>query len=80
MNDGPARAVAEADALERDLGTTFGARLLGIGYGFGGLRGGMDAARRIAIALDEAELTTHSAQPARSAASGEVSFESVSFG
>ncbi len=62
------------------LGTTFGARLLGIGYGFGGLRGGMDAARRIAIALDEAELTTHSAAAASSAASGKVSFESVSFG
>lgn len=38
------------------LGTTFGARLLGIGYGLGGIRGGMLAARRIQVALDEPEL------------------------
>lgn len=40
------------------LGTTFGARLLGVAYGVGGLRDGMQAARRIAIALSEVELTT----------------------
>jgi ATP-binding cassette subfamily B protein IrtA len=62
------------------LGTTFGARLLGIGYGLGGLRGGMDAARRIAIVLDETELTTQE-EPARtSAAPDQVSFDNVSFG
>jgi ATP-binding cassette subfamily B protein IrtA len=62
------------------LGTTFGARLLGIGYGFGGLRGGMDAARRIAITLEETELATRD-EPARdSAAPGEVRFDNVSFG
>ena len=38
------------------LGTTFGSRLLGIGYGLGGLRTGLVAARRIQIALDEPEL------------------------
>ena len=62
------------------LGTTFGARLLGIGYGFGGLRGGMDAARRIAVALDEPELSTHADSAPASAAPAEVSFDQVSFG
>ena len=38
------------------LGTTFGARLLGIGYGLSGLRTGLLAARRIQVALDEREL------------------------
>ena len=38
------------------LGTTFGVRLLGIGYGLGGIRGGMLAARRLQTALDEPEL------------------------
>ncbi|MFV0533478.1 MAG: ABC transporter ATP-binding protein/permease [Cumulibacter sp.] len=40
------------------LGTTFGSRLLGIGYGLGGLRDGLMAARRIQVALDERELDT----------------------
>lgn len=38
------------------LGTTFGARLLGIAYGLGGIRAGMLAARRLQNTLDEAEL------------------------
>lgn len=38
------------------LGTTFGVRLLGIGYGVGGIRAGMLAARRLQNALDEPEL------------------------
>ncbi|MBX3094519.1 MAG: ATP-binding cassette domain-containing protein [Cryobacterium sp.] len=38
------------------LGTTFGARLLGVGYGLSGLRGGLLAARRVQNALDESEL------------------------
>ncbi len=38
------------------LGTTFGARLLGIGYGLSGLRTGLLAARRIQVVLDEPEL------------------------
>ncbi|KAB1645358.1 ATP-binding cassette domain-containing protein [Gulosibacter chungangensis] len=40
------------------LGTTFGARLLGVGYGLSGLRGGLLAARRIQVTLDEGELET----------------------
>ncbi|MFJ3957939.1 ABC transporter ATP-binding protein/permease [Arthrobacter sp. NPDC090010] len=40
------------------LGTTFGARLLGIGYGLSGLRDGLLAARRIQVVLDEPALET----------------------
>ncbi|MER7849646.1 ABC transporter ATP-binding protein/permease [Kitasatospora sp. NPDC096077] len=40
------------------LGTTFGTGLLGIGYGLGGLRDGMLAARGIAVTLDAEELDT----------------------
>ena len=38
------------------LGTTFGARLLNIAYGLGGIRAGLLAARRLQITLDEPEL------------------------
>ncbi|HRQ01196.1 MAG TPA: iron ABC transporter permease, partial [Terrimesophilobacter sp.] len=38
------------------LGTTFGARLLGVGYGLSGLRTGLLAARRMQVTLDQAEL------------------------
>lgn len=38
------------------LGTTFGARLLGIGYGLAGIQGGTLAARRVQSVLDEPEL------------------------
>ncbi|MGB3285807.1 ABC transporter ATP-binding protein/permease [Mycolicibacter algericus] len=65
------------------LGTTFGARLLGIGLGVGGIRGGMLAARRLQIALDEAELAvTEPASPAVEdpQPAGTVRFEAVSFG
>ena len=64
------------------LGTAFGTRLLGIGYGLSGLRGGLIAARRIGIALTERELDTRpspgpdAARPAR----GTVEFDRVSFG
>lgn len=73
------------------LGTTFGARLLGIGYGLSGLQAGLLAARRIQVALDEPELDTRmhgtdgaaggagSADPARSAPGGLVEFDCVSF-
>ncbi|MEV0676059.1 ATP-binding cassette domain-containing protein [Actinosynnema sp. NPDC050436] len=61
------------------LGTTFGARLLGIGYGLGGVRAGVSAARRIAVALGEAELVTGESAP-RDAAPGTVHFDRVSFG
>ncbi|GAA1325419.1 ATP-binding cassette domain-containing protein [Nonlabens tegetincola] len=49
------------------LGTTFGARLLGIGYGLSGLRAGLLAARRIQVALDEPELAMSVADPLRMA-------------
>ncbi|OBH17497.1 ABC transporter ATP-binding protein/permease [Mycolicibacter sinensis] len=63
------------------LGTTFGARLLGIGLGVGGIRGGMLAARRLQIALDEPELVVGEPESAPAqTSSGTVRFESVSFG
>ncbi|MFT3833677.1 MAG: ATP-binding cassette domain-containing protein [Micropruina sp.] len=64
------------------LGTAFGTRLLGIGYGLSGLRGGLIAARRIGIALTERELDTRpSASPdAVRPACGTVEFDRVSFG
>ncbi|WP_322859109.1 ABC transporter ATP-binding protein/permease [Mycobacterium europaeum] len=61
------------------LGTTFGARLLGIAYGVGGISAGMLAARRLQNALDEPELAVR--QPDRSAdPSATVVFDDVSFG
>ncbi len=65
------------------LGTTFGSRLLGIGYGLGGLRAGLLAARRIQVALDEPELETAGAgEPAAGAPRaplGRVEFDRVGF-
>lgn len=60
------------------LGTTFGSRLLGIAYGLGGIREGTQAARRIAVTLDETELRTQDAAPSPTAAG--VVFDGVSFG
>ncbi|MGW4366533.1 ABC transporter ATP-binding protein/permease [Nocardia takedensis] len=63
------------------LGTTFGSRLLGIGYGLSGLREGMLAARNIQVALDEGELAVRPATAANEAAApGLVEFDAVSFG
>jgi ATP-binding cassette, subfamily B, bacterial IrtA/YbtP len=62
------------------LGTTFGTRLLGIGYGFSGIREGTQAARPIAVALDETELTTQNEQQQGPGTTGTVSFENVGFG
>ena len=63
------------------LGTTFGSRLLGIGYGLSGLREGMLAARNIQVALDEGELAVRPATAAKEAAApGLVEFDAVSFG
>ncbi|MBP2455372.1 ABC transporter ATP-binding protein/permease [Mycolicibacterium lutetiense] len=61
------------------LGTTFGVRLLGVGYGLGGIRGGMLAARRIQNALDEADLALleHQGEPG---APDAVVFDGVTFG
>ena len=62
------------------LGTTFGARLLGIGYGLGGIQGGMLAARRIQTVLDESELVVRDGGDARESAAGTVEFDGVTFG
>lgn len=62
------------------LGTTFGARLLGIGYGLSGLRGGFLAARRIQIALDERELeVSGDTSNTGTAPTGRVEFDGVGF-
>ncbi|MUL83104.1 MULTISPECIES: ABC transporter ATP-binding protein/permease [unclassified Mycolicibacterium] len=61
------------------LGTTFGVRLLGVGYGLGGIRGGMLAARRIQNALDEPDLAVRE-NPGAQGAPGAVVFERVTFG
>jgi ATP-binding cassette subfamily B protein IrtA len=63
------------------LGTTFGTRLLDIAFGFAGLREGMQAARRLAVTLDEDELATDASGDASAPpAPGTVSFENVGFG
>ena len=63
------------------LGTTFGTRLLGMAFGFAGLREGMQAARRLAVTLDEDELATSAAAAtAPPATAGTVTFDNVSFG
>ncbi len=63
------------------LGTTFGVRLLGIGYGLGGLRAGLAAARDLQTVLDEPELQTR-ALPGAAAADdpGRVEITDVTFG
>lgn len=65
------------------LGTTFGARLLGIGLGVAGIRGGMLAARRLQIALDEPELAVSqldSGAQAYGEPAGLVRYQQVTFG
>lgn len=62
------------------LGTTFGARLLGIGYGLAGLRTGMIAARDIQETLDTPELVQQDDDSAVDAERGEVVFDHVTFG
>ena len=61
------------------LGTTFGARLLGIGYGLGGIQGGMLAARRVQSALDEPDLAVHEGA-AGDGTDRTVVFDRVTFG
>ncbi|WP_269811955.1 ABC transporter ATP-binding protein/permease [Nocardia acididurans] len=61
------------------LGTTFGSRLLGIGYGLAGLREGRVAARNIQVALDEPELDVRAGEPA-AGEPGHVVFDDVTFG
>ncbi len=60
------------------LGTTFGARLLNIAYGLGGIRAGLLAARRLQIALDEPELSVRDEPHGESG--GPVVFDRVTFG
>jgi ATP-binding cassette, subfamily B, bacterial IrtA/YbtP len=60
------------------LGTTFGARLLNIAYGLGGIRAGLLAARRLQIALDEPELSLR--DELRGVAGDSVVFDRVTFG
>ncbi|NLU82548.1 ABC transporter ATP-binding protein/permease [Rhodococcus sp. HNM0569] len=62
------------------LGTTFGARLLGIGYGVSGLREGQLAARNIQNVLDERELGTSTSVGAAEEPAGRVVFDDVTFG
>jgi ATP-binding cassette subfamily B protein IrtA len=63
------------------LGTTFGAQLLGIGYGLGGIRAGILAARRLQVTLDEPELgVREQAQTPDGDSSATVVFDHVSFG
>lgn len=62
------------------LGTTFGARLLGIGYGLGGIRGGMLAARRIQSTLDQPELEVTASGSRDADLAGSVVFDRVTFG
>jgi ATP-binding cassette subfamily B protein IrtA len=62
------------------LGTTFGARLLGVGYGLGGIQGGMLAARRVQTALDEPELTVRALESSSEGADSTVVFDDITFG
>ena len=64
------------------LGTTFGARLLGIGYGLSGIRDGMQAAQRLAVTLSESELETEefATSTSTTSPSAMVRFDDVSFG
>jgi ATP-binding cassette subfamily B protein IrtA len=62
------------------LGTTFGARLLGIAYGVGGIRAGMLAARRLQNTLDEPELAVRDQDEHNGDSAATVAFDNVSFG
>ncbi|OBF64670.1 iron ABC transporter permease [Mycobacterium sp. 852002-51971_SCH5477799-a] len=62
------------------LGTTFGARLLGIAYGLGGIRAGMLAARRLQNTLDEADLAVRDIDESQPDAAATVVFDNVGFG
>lgn len=62
------------------LGTTFGARLLGIAYGLGGIQSGMLAARRVQTVLDEPELAVREADSGTGEDDRTVVFDGVTFG
>src|SRR5690625_121606 len=61
------------------LGTTFGARLLGIGYGLSGIRQGRIAARDLQNTLEEPALTTQPGPPPSPQATGRVEIDTVTF-
>jgi ATP-binding cassette subfamily B protein IrtA len=61
------------------LGTTFGARLLGLGFGLGGIQAGMLAARRVQTAFDDTELVVAEGGPG-DGADRTVVFDGVTFG
>ncbi|WP_280422287.1 ABC transporter ATP-binding protein, partial [Nocardia carnea] len=62
------------------LGTTFGSRLLGIGYGMMGLREGREAAQKIQVVLDTDELEVRSGPAGPADEPGRVVFDEVTFG
>ena len=62
------------------LGTTFGARLLNIAYGLGGIRAGMLAARRLQNTLDEPDLVVRDDGEAHQDSGATVVFDKVGFG
>ena len=63
------------------LGNTFGARLLNIAYGLGGIRAGLLAARRLQITLDEPELSVREhPRETPGDTSATVVFDRVTFG
>ena len=62
------------------LGTTFGSRLLGIGYGLGGVQAGMQAARRVQTALDEPDLAVRAGEATVEFDARTVEFDGVTFG
>lgn len=62
------------------LGTTFGSRLLGIGYGMMGLREGREAAQKIQVVLDTDELGVRSGPAGPADEPRRVVFDEVSFG
>lgn len=62
------------------LGTTFGARMLGIAYGLGGIRAGMLAARRLQNTLDEPELEVREPGEPTGESAQAVVFDNVGFG
>ncbi len=61
------------------LGTTFGARLLNIAYGLGGIRAGLLAARRLQVTLDESDLAVRGGS-GEASDDATVVFDRISFG